>query len=236
MRTFLSPSTNGTPPTPLLDDEEHAGEAVQCLRQQSSAVDFGHGDFIFHQGQGAAGVYELCSGTVKVFKTTDEGGVHIVRLLQPGQLLGHHAVFVGAPHGATAEALTHVRTRFIPRDDFVTVLRQAPDLSLRLLQALSFQVRGHEHQLLSLSQHTVAQRVADTLLTLEARHGTDADGALALSLSRQDLASHVGAATETTVRTLTDLKTRNLIRTSGRRIWLRDRKRLRRMLDCPARA
>jgi len=235
MRTFSSLSTNGAPPARLLDAED-VGEAVQRLKQQSSAVDFGQGDFIFHQGQGAAGVYELCSGTVKVFKTTDEGGVHIVRLVQPGQLLGHHAVLGRAPHGATAEALAHVRTRFIPRDDFVAVLRQAPNLSLRLLRALSSQVRGHEHQLLSLSQHTVAQRVADTLLTLEARHGKDADGAVALSLSRQDLASHVGAATETTVRTLTDLKTRNLIRTSGRRIWLRDRKRLRRMLNGPARA
>jgi len=226
---------NGVP-LPLLKEDERAPAAIKRIKQQSSAVDFGQGDFIFHQGQGAAGVYDLCSGTAKVFKTTDEGGVHIVRLVQAGQLLGHHAVLLGAPHGAAAVALTDVRTRFIPRDDFVAVLRQAPDLSLRLLRALSSEVRGHEHQLLSLSHHTVAQRVADTLLTMEARHGTDADGALALSLSRQDLATHVGAATETTVRTLTNLKTRNLIRTSGRRIWLRDRKRLRRMLDCPAQA
>lgn len=234
MRTFSS-SASGAAPSPLLDSA-HAADAVKRLHQQSSAVAFGQGDFIFHQGQGAAGVYEVSSGTAKVFRTTDQGGVHIVRLVKPGHLLGHHAVFVNAPHGATAEALTHVHTRFIPRDDFVAVLRQSPDLSLRLLHALSSEIRGHEHQLLSLSQHTVAQRVADALLTLEARHGKDADGALALALSRRDLASHVGAATETTVRALTDLKNRNLIRTSGRRIWLRDRKRLRRMLDCPLRA
>jgi len=225
-------SSNGSG-VALLQGETLPTSAQQKLKQNSSIVDFEMGAFIVHQGQGAAGIYEILSGRVKVFKTTDEGASHIVRLLHPGQLLGHHAALLRKPHAAAAEALTDVSTRFIPRDDFVSVVTHTPSLALRLLNSLSAEVRQREHQLLSLSQHTVAQRVAEVLLRLEQEHGRDAEGALALHLTRQELANLVGAATETTVRTLTQLKERRLIRTDGRRIWLVDRKRLRRMLDCP---
>lgn len=204
-------------------------ETQKKLNGNERLVQFPKGGFIFYQDQGAAGTHELVDGFVKLFKTTDEGRFQLMRIAGPGELLGYRAVLLRAPHNVAAEALTPVKARFIAREEFTRLLQDDPDVGMRLLRHLSIDLRETERQLLNISRKTVAQRLGAALLSLEAQHGTDDDGALQPRLTREELAGLIGAATETAVRTLSEFKERGLVRTSGRQIWILNRKRLARL-------
>ena len=61
---------------------------------------------------------------------------------------------------------------------------------------------------------------------IENNFGLDAEGYLALILSRSDIADVVGTATELCIRTLAKFKKEELIETKGKRIKLIDKKGL----------
>jgi len=68
-----------------------------------------------------------------------------------------------------------------------------------------------------LGQKTATERVATVLLKLVARIGKQTDGscALALPMTRADLADYVGLTTETVSRTISQLKKQGVLATVG---------------------
>jgi len=82
--------------------------------------------------------------------------------------------------------------------------------------------------LLNLAQKSVRERLADTLLLLVKMYGTRGlDHQLSVELTREDIASLVGTATETTIRLLSDLKSEGIIATHGKKIMILNEKALR---------
>ncbi|MCB0778324.1 MAG: winged helix-turn-helix domain-containing protein, partial [Flavobacteriales bacterium] len=73
---------------------------------------------------------------------------------------------------------------------------------------------------------SVRQRVAQALLRLRDRFSGDDPGHLGVRISREDLATIVGTATESLIRTLSDLRGEGLIEVQGRDIRIRDGKGL----------
>src|SRR5712692_8425012 len=63
------------------------------------------GAVLFVEGQPPRGVFMLCKGRVKLSITSSEGKTIILRLAQPGELLGLNAAVSGNPYQATAEML-----------------------------------------------------------------------------------------------------------------------------------
>ena len=82
-----------------------------------------------------------------------------------------------------------------------------------------------------MSQKTVKQRIAEAFLYLKNNFGEDGDGFLALTLSREDIANVVGTATESASRIISEFKKKGLIHTSGKRIGIKDERKLRDLAD-----
>ena len=72
----------------------------------------------------------------------------------------------------------------------------------------------------------VKGRVAQSLLQLQEDFGSTPDGHLGLTLSRQDLASLVGATYETVFRIINELAQERLIQLDGKHILIADAKGL----------
>ena len=70
------------------------------------------------------------------------------------------------------------------------------------------------------------QRVAHALLRVHDRYAGSAEPGLGVKISREDLATIVGTATESLIRCLTDLKEEGLIDSQGREIRIKDKARL----------
>jgi CRP-like cAMP-binding protein len=81
-----------------------------------------------------------------------------------------------------------------------------------------------EERLVNLAYNSVRKRVADSLLTIRKRSGNNQ-----FSFSREDLASMVGTATESVIRTLSDFKDEKLIDIRDKQIFILNAESLQRM-------
>lgn len=71
---------------------------------------------------------------------------------------------------------------------------------------------------LLLAQKTVRERLAEILLLLEQKLGTDPEGFIKISLTREEIANLIGTATESAIRLISEFKQDKLIETEGRNI------------------
>jgi CRP-like cAMP-binding protein len=83
--------------------------------------------------------------------------------------------------------------------------------------------------LINLAYNSVRKRVADALISLHQRYKSDKETGSVFSVSREDLASMVGTATESVIRTLSDFKEEKLIDIREKNIHILDSERLSRM-------
>jgi len=74
-----------------------------------------------------------------------------------------------------------------------------------------------------IAQKTVKGRLAEILVHLDEEFGTDREGVLNISLTREELSNIVGTATESIIRLLSEFKTNGFIELSGRKIKILDK-------------
>jgi len=179
------------------------------------------GDTIFYEENHPMGLFCVFNGKAKVFKTNDQGKEQIVRLAKEGDVLGYRALISGEPYNASAVALEDCRICFIPQNAFLGFLKESKNLFVQITSLLSNDLKSAENQMASLSQKSVRERVADTLLMLRTFYGVENDGkTLKSNLSREDLANIVGTATESLIRMLSEFKNEGLIDLNNKKITI----------------
>ena len=115
---------------------------------------------------------------------------------------------------------------YIPKDDFTALLYGNRDFSAQFIKMLANEVEDKEAQLLSLAYNSIRKRVAEALVVLEKRSLAGEDK---ISIQRDDLASMVGTAKESVIRTLTDFKSESLISIENGLITILDLQKLKDM-------
>lgn len=199
-----------------------------CLDSHKTCNLYKKGQVIFHEGNRPLGLYCLKQGKVKIYKTGIDGREQIVRLVKPGELLGYRAFLGEEFYSASAASIEDAVVCFIDKNDFHTVLHEDEKLSWNLIQILTRELREAENLLRDMAQKTVRERLAEVLLLIKQKYGVDQSDSTLLSahLSRDELASFVGTATETLIRLLSDMKAEGVIETEGKRIRILDTKAL----------
>src|SRR3989304_2551812 len=185
---------------------------------------FKRGDTIFFEGDEAIGLYVVLSGRVKVFKLSAEGKEQILHIFGPGEPIGEVAVFAGKRFPAHAAALEETRGLFFPRAAFVDLIHTDPSLALNMLAVLSQRLRRFTTLVEDLSLKEVPGRLAAHLLYLSEREKGSSD--LELDISKTQLASLLGTIPETLSRILARMTREKLIKSTGRRYQILDRKGL----------
>lgn len=197
---------------------------LQELSTRKSCNFFKKGQIIFREGDRPTGLYCLHSGKVKLFKTGDEGRDHIVRFAKPGDVLGYQSLVTGREYTVSAASLDDAVICCIPKELIFELLRSSGGFSMQVIQLLSQDLGRAEEKMMHLAQKPVRERLAEALLLLREVYGTENgdESAINIKLSRDELASVVGTATETLVRTIADLKRENLIATDKKKIRILD--------------
>ncbi len=182
------------------------------------------GDVIFKKGDSPLGLFCIHRGKVKIYKTGDEGRDQIVRFAKNGDVLGYRALVSGDPYDLSAAAIEDSVICCVPRETVLQTLSLDGNFSLAVIDFLSTQLRNAEEQIVTLAQHSVRARLVEALLLLKEVYGTENgdNSPINVTLSRDELASVVGTATETLVRTLSSLKREKLIATEKKKIRILD--------------
>ena len=80
-----------------------------------------------------------------------------------------------------------------------------------------------------MAQKTVRERLAEVLLLLEQKLGTDPEGFIKISLTREEIANLIGTATESAIRLISEFKQDNYIEVEGRNLKILNHEKLRKL-------
>jgi CRP-like cAMP-binding protein len=186
------------------------------------------GEIIFREGAFPAGIYFLVEGKAKKYKMDQDGKEHIIYVANTGELLGYHAILSGDNYPDSAAVLENSRIAFIPREDFLETVEQSAVFSRQLLRTLSHEFFVLANSLTVFARRPVRERLALQLIVVREKYksGVAAGLPIEINLSRDDLASLVGTARENVIRMLTEFKEEGILETHGRKIVIRDIKKL----------
>lgn len=187
---------------------------------------FKKGDLIFDDGGTPSGVYFLSKGTAKLSKHGVYGKEQILRFIKEGDLIGYRSLLCGEDFQAKAEAMTDVEAQFLPSGIFLHLLEVAPKLSFVMLQKIAFELGESANTVTFLAQKTVRERLAEILLLLEQKLGTDPEGFIKISLTREEIANIIGTATESAIRLISEFKQDGLIEVEGRNLKILNHEKL----------
>lgn len=202
-------------------------EGLKSIGEASHITMYPGGALLFVEGQAPRGVYVLCSGKVKLSTTSREGKVLILRIAQPGEVLGLSAVISGEPFEVTAETTEPCQVNFIDRVALIERIEKNGELGLRSSLALSreFQSAYRDIHDLVLARSS-AGKLARLLLSWTAhkeRSGESGEIRIRPTLTHEEMAQMIGSSRETVTRLIGDLKKREWIRLDGSTLVIQNR-------------
>ncbi len=185
-------------------------------------------DILFMEGDGAHHLYFIKKGVIKTYKSTESGKELVTGICKEGAFLGQLSLLNPAgTYLETATAIEPSEIYSIPKTDFIHLLEENAEVSHKFMELISRDLIDAQEQLVNLAYSPVRQRLARILLKLMEAGLIQDDSHEGIDIAREDLAGMVGTATETAIRTLSELKEEGVIRMGkARRILIADSKRL----------
>ncbi|QCR21488.1 response regulator [Pontibacter sp. SGAir0037] len=184
---------------------------------------------LFSEGNFPNALYFLSKGKIKTYKANEDGREYITNLFKDGDFIGYLDLMEEKPYRESAMALEDSEVCIIPKEEFFSLLYKNRDVANKFIKILSDNLADKEERLLKLAYNSVRKRVAEALLLVEKQYKREDADQVQVAISREDLASIVGASKETVIRTLADFKDEKLIDTQGSKITFLNLEKLKRM-------
>lgn len=168
------------------------------------------GQTLFSEGDAAAHVYNITSGSLSVAKSMPDGRRQITGFLGAGDFLG---VNTRADYTVSAEALSETHLCRFPRLAFDRLLEDVPCLERRLLAVAENEIALAQEQILLLGRKTAMERIASFLLLQAARMKARGmtDNPVLLPMTRAEVGDYLGLTIETVSRCFTQLRKLDVI-------------------------
>jgi CRP-like cAMP-binding protein len=174
---------------------------------------FEAGEVVFREGDESNTCYVVRSGNARAVREHSDGRSITLANFGPGDIFGELAMFDNERRSATVEAVDSTEAIAILGGDMRRLLRQHPDMSIKLLSALGRRLRETNERLARQSFQTVQSRVASVLLqfvTAAQEEGRGASDVLVTS-TQADLAQLAGSSRESASRFLAVLERAGVI-------------------------
>lgn len=186
------------------------------------------GHTIFHQGNPPFGLYCVNSGKIKISKIGNDGKESIIRIAHEGDVLGHRSLFSNESYNATATILEDAAICFLDKKFIYKAIQTQPTIAIQLIQKLSKEMGAAESMTASMSQKNVRERLAELFLMLKQTYGIKENGRtrLDIKLTRDEIASMIGTASETVIRFISEFKDEGIIEQEGKVIFIKDEEKL----------
>lgn len=184
------------------------------------------GELIFEEGTHVNGVFCLKDGVCKLTKLSSNGKQQIVKLASKGELLGQRSLISDEPTNLSAVALEDMQVCFIPKTEILGFIDQNNKFSLGVMRTICDDLKDADDIMVNMAQKSVKARLSHTLLYLESTFGVTKENAIQLQLTREDLASYIGTATESCIRLLSEFNKAGYIELVDKKIIIKNHKQL----------
>jgi len=178
---------------------------------------FDAGEVVFREGDSSDTCYVVRSGQARAVREHADGRSITLANFGPGDIFGELAMFDDERRSATVEVLENTEAVAILGPDMRRLLREHPDIAVKLIKALGRRLRETNERLARQSFQTVQSRVAAVLSQLvQARQaGGVEDRDVLITATQADLAQLAGSSRESASRFLAVLERAGII-TQGR--------------------
>lgn len=187
------------------------GDDLAGLDAIAEQIRLGAGETLMRQGDPAVHVFNITSGSVRVFKLLADGRRQITGFLFAGDFVG---LATGEDYAFSAEAIEAATLCRFRKADYRALIRERPSLEAALLDRATHELAAAQNQMLLLGRKTAQERIASFLLDLPERDPArpSVPGQVRLPMTRSEIADYLGLTIETVSRVLTKLKTAGVIR------------------------
>ena len=173
-------------------------------------------EIIYHEGDNSNYVYVINTGVVKTYKIDEQGKELITSINKENDFFGFTSFTHNINYKESAAALENVTAFRLTKNELQNMLEKNHFLTLELIDYLSDNVSEIKEHLLEMAYSSVRKKTASTILQFSKKiKKSPSDNP---KISRSDLASIAGIATETFIRTLSDFKKEGIIEIVGRNI------------------
>lgn len=207
-----------------VDSIRNLNELKNFFDDNGDLLSFKKGDTIYQDGDHSNKICLILKGVVKSHKMDESGKELITALYKADDFIGFTSFIDNIPYQESASAVENVELAAISKKHLKEVLGKSQNVSLELLNVLTDNLSEVKEQLLQMAYSSVRKKTAQTILQfskiLSEKKGD------AFKISRSDLASVAGIATESLIRTLSGFKKDGLIEIEGRNIRILDLEKL----------
>jgi CRP/FNR family transcriptional regulator, dissimilatory nitrate respiration regulator len=189
-------------------------------------IDAARGTMLFSPGDPSDGLHAVVSGRVKLALPGNDGSEKVISLIGPGHTFGQSAMFLDEPHIVSAVTLTAATLVRVSKSTILACMRRDPQFALRMIAALSRQLRELIREIASSALYSGTERIISFILS-ELPASASGPMTLILPAKKGVIASRLDLTHEHFSRILHDLAAAGLIVVQGAKVTILDVRRLR---------
>jgi CRP/FNR family transcriptional regulator len=192
-------------------------EDLSAIAEVSVSRRYEAGEVVFREGDGGDTCYIVRSGLARAVRQHSDGRSITLSHFAAGDIFGELAMFDEEPRSATVDVIEEVEVVAIPGRDMQRLMREHPEIAVKLIAALAQRLRATNERLARQSFQTVQSRVAAVLsqMVAAARADNASESDVVVALTQADLAKLAGSSRESASRFLATLERSGVI-TQGR--------------------
>jgi CRP/FNR family transcriptional regulator len=191
---------------------------------------FDAGQVIFREGDASDTCYVVRSGHARAIRAHGDGRTLTLAHFGPGDIFGELAMFDDERRSATVETLDCVEAVAILGADMRRLLREHPDIAVKLVIALGRRLRAANERIARQSFQTVQSRVAGVLgqLVIQAQAEGAGPKDVLVVVTQADVAQLAGSSRESASRFLAVLERAGVVTQGRGRVTVHDPEALQR--------
>lgn len=150
----------------------------------------------------------VAKGLIKLYQLAPTGKEQLIRFIHPGEYEGEAELFDQVNSNVFGEAIVETTICYLTQVDFLLVLKEHPDISIKIMNLMAQKLHRLEKQTSFLTMTKVEERLATFLNDLEI---TNSSNTIKLPMKLKELANFIGTTPETLSRKLTIFENRGVI-------------------------
>jgi CRP/FNR family transcriptional regulator len=178
---------------------------------------------LYREGDDFQSVYAVRSGTLKAYKTTDDGKEQVTGFYFPGEILGMDGISNNT-HASSAKALETAAICEIPFTSLEKLSSLMPSLQRHFFQLMSREITEDQQLITLLSKNSADERVASLMLSISTRYARRKLSAtqFRLPMSRVDIGNYLGLTVETVSRVFSRMQKMDILQVDNKEICILD--------------
>ncbi|WP_010520767.1 response regulator [Aquimarina agarivorans] len=206
------------------DSLRNLNELKNFFDDNGEELNFKKGELIYAEGDHSNKVYLISSGVIKGHKMDESGKQLITALYEADSFLGFTSFVDNIPYQESATAIEDTQLTAITKNSLKDILEKNKNISIEFMGLLTNNLSVIKDQLLQMAYSSVRKKTAQTIIQfVEVLNKKPNE---TIKISRNDLASVAGIATESLIRTLSSFKKDGYIAIEGRNIRIIDIEKL----------